>query len=44
MPNKMPDSTYARLVDKAEGNKYARFVIIKTDTTTRYINVIMTLR
>jgi len=41
--NKMPDSTYARLVDKAEGNKYARFVIIKTDTTTRYINVIMTL-
>jgi biopolymer transport protein ExbD len=41
--NKMPDSTYARLLDKAEGNKYARFVIIKTDTNTKYINVIMTL-
>ncbi len=41
--NKMPDSTYARLLDKAEGNKNARFVIIKTDSTTKYINVVMAL-
>ncbi len=41
--NKIPDSAYSRLLDKAEGNKYARFVIIKTDTNTKYINVIMTL-
>lgn len=41
--NKVPDSTYNRLLDKAEGNKFARFVIIKTDTNTRYVNVIITL-
>jgi biopolymer transport protein ExbD len=41
--NKIPDSTYSRLLDKAESNKYARFVIIKTDTNTRYVNVIMAL-
>ena len=41
--NKMPDSTYNRLLDKAEGNKSARFVIIKTDSTTKYINVVMAL-
>lgn len=41
--NKVSDTTYARLLDKAEGNKYARFVIIKTDTNTKYINVVMTL-
>ncbi|HTB31123.1 MAG TPA: biopolymer transporter ExbD [Bacteroidia bacterium] len=41
--NKMPDSTYSRLLDKAEGNKNARFVIIKTDSTTKYINVVMAL-
>ena len=41
--NKIPDTTYARLLDKAEGNKFARFVIIKTDTNTRYVNVVMTL-
>lgn len=41
--NKIPDSTYDRLVDKQEGNKYARFVIIKTDTATKYVNVVMTL-
>lgn len=41
--NKMPDSTYERLLDKAESNKYARFVIIKTDSNARYSNVVMTL-
>jgi biopolymer transport protein ExbD len=41
--NKITDTAYARLLDKAEGNKYARFVIIKTDTNTKYVNVIMTL-
>lgn len=41
--NKIPDSTYSRLLDKEEGNKYARFVIIKTDTNTKYVNVIMAL-
>jgi biopolymer transport protein ExbD len=41
--NKIPDTTYNRLVDKEEGNKYARFVIIKTDTNTRYVNVVMSL-
>jgi biopolymer transport protein ExbD len=41
--NKVTDTAYARLLDKAEGNKYARFVIIKTDTNTKYINVVMTL-
>lgn len=41
--NKISDTTYSRLLDKAEGSKYARFVIIKTDTNTKYINVIMTL-
>lgn len=40
---KVPDSTYARLLDKAEGTKYARFVIIKTDTNTKYVNVVMAL-
>jgi biopolymer transport protein ExbD len=41
--NKIPDTTYNRLIDKAEGNKYARFVIIKTDTNTKYVNVVMSL-
>ena len=41
--NKIPDSTYSRLLDVQEGNKYARFVIIKTDTNTKYVNVIMSL-
>jgi biopolymer transport protein ExbD len=41
--NKIPDSTYNRLLDVQEGNKYARFVIIKTDTNTKYVNVIMAL-
>ena len=41
--SKIPDTTYARLLDKAEGAKFARFVIIKTDTNTRYVNVVMTI-
>jgi biopolymer transport protein ExbD len=41
--NKIVDSTYERLLGNAEANKYARFVIIKTDTNTKYINVVMTL-
>ncbi len=41
--NKLSDTAYARLLDKAEGNKNARFVIIKTDSTTKYINVVRAL-
>jgi biopolymer transport protein ExbD len=41
--NKMPDSTYGRLVENAERNKYAIFVIIKTDTAAKYVNVVMAL-
>jgi biopolymer transport protein ExbD len=41
--NKIPDSTYGRLLDKAESNKNAIFVIIKTDSIAKYINVIRAL-
>jgi biopolymer transport protein ExbD len=40
---KIADTTYSRLLDKAEGNKFAIFVIIKTDTSARYVNVIRAL-
>jgi len=41
--SKIADSTYSRLLNKAEGTKFALFVIIKTDTTTKYINVVRAL-
>jgi biopolymer transport protein ExbD len=41
--HKIPDTTYGRLKDIAEGNKYALFVIIKTDSITKYINVVNAL-
>jgi len=40
---KIGDSTYNRLLDVAESNKYALFVIIKTDSITKYVNVVMAL-
>jgi len=40
---KIPDTTFNRLKDIAEGNKYALFVVIKTDSITKYINVVMAL-
>lgn len=41
--NKLADTTFARLKEKQEENKYAIFVIIKTDSTTNYINVVRAL-
>ncbi len=41
--NKIPDTTYNRLLDKAESNKNAIFVIIKTDSIAKYINVVRAL-
>jgi len=41
--NQMSDTTYNRLLDIAEGNKFALFVIIKTDSNTKYLNVVRAL-
>lgn len=41
--HQMADSTYNRLKDKIEGDKQAVFVIIKTDSAARYLNVVTTL-
>ncbi len=41
--HKVSDTTYSRLLDVAEGNKFALFVIIKTDSATRYVNVVRAL-
>jgi biopolymer transport protein ExbD len=41
--HKIVDTTFARLKEKQEENKFAIFVIIKTDTTTKYINVVRAL-
>lgn len=41
--HQIPDTAYERFKEKAEENKYALFVIIRTDSLTRYVNVINTL-
>ena len=41
--HKLPDTLFAKLKEKAEEDKYAIFVIIKTDTNTKYINVVRAL-
>jgi biopolymer transport protein ExbD len=41
--HKIADTTFARIKEKQEENKFATFVIIKTDTNTRYVNVVRAL-
>ena len=37
------DSTYDRLKEKIQENKYALFVVIKTDSVAKYVNVVSLL-
>jgi biopolymer transport protein ExbD len=41
--NKISDSAYDKLKDDAEGKKEAMFVIIKTDSLAKYVNVVTML-
>lgn len=41
--HKIVDTIFAQMKEKAEEDKYAVFVIIKTDTNTKYINVVRAL-
>lgn len=40
---RMNDSAYAKEKQKLQGNKYALFVIIKTDSLAKYVNVVSLL-